>query len=476
MERLSRRSIAISSDLHFESLTTVSDLIRRRKLSSVEATAATLARIERLDGGFHSYATVLGERALERASAADAEIARGFWRGPLHGAPIAVKDLCNTTYAPTAAGTTIHKSFVPPFNATVVDRLEESGAVVLGKLKMTEGAYTSHHPDEQAPLNPWNVDCWVGSSSTGSGVATCLGLCYGSLGSDTGGSIRFPSATCGLTGIKPTWGRVSRYGVFPLAESLDHVGPITRSAADAAAMLGAIAGPDIHDPTTYSAAVPDYLETLGDGVRGLRIGVDRGYATDGVDAQVAAALGEAERVFVELRATIREVRFPSYQKLVSQWITMCSVETAAAHVETYPQRRPEYGPDLAALIDQGLAAKGTEIAAINLERLRFARELSDLFEKVDVLLIPTMPVPIPSLELMKAYGEDPNVLLGILRFTAPFNFSGSPTITLPNGFDQASMPLSMQVVGPHLSEDVLARVGHAFQAVTDWHRRHPPAA
>ncbi len=150
---------------------------------------------------------------------------------------------------------------------------------------------------------------------------------------------------------------------------------MTRCAADAAAMLGAIAGPDIHDPTTYSAAVPDYLETLGDGVRGLRIGVDRGYATDGVDAQVAAALGEAERVFVGLRATIREVRFPSYQKLVSQWITMCSVETAAAHAETYPRRRPEYGPDLAALIDQGLAAKGTEIAAINLERLGFAREL-----------------------------------------------------------------------------------------------------
>jgi amidase len=468
--------MTIVSDLPFESLTTVSDLIRRRKLSSVEATAAMLERIERLDGRFHSYATVLGERALERARAADGEISRGLWRGPLHGAPIAVKDLCYTTYAPTAAGTTIHKSFVPPFNATVVDRLEESGAVILGKLKMTEGAYTSHHPDVQAPLNPWNVDYWVGSSSTGSGVATALGLCYGSLGSDTGGSIRFPSATCGLTGIKPTWGRVSRYGVFPLAESLDHVGPMARSAADAAAILGVVAGRDINDPTTYSAAVPDYLEPLGDGVRGLRIGIDRGYATDGVDPQVAAALSEAERVFVALRATIREVRFPSYQRLVSQWIATCSVETAAAHGETYPARRTEYGPDLAALIDQGLAAKGTEIATINLQRLKFARELSDLFEKVDVLLIPTMPVPIPSLELMKAYGEDPNVLLGILRFTAPFNFSGSPTITLPNGFDQASMPLSMQVVGPHLSEDVLARLGHAFQSVTDWHKRRPPVA
>ena len=465
----------MTSDLPYEQLTTLSDLIRRRKVSSVEATRAMLARIKRLDDQYHSYATVLEGRAMERAKAADAEIARGFWRGPLHGAPVAVKDLCYTTFAPTSAGTTIYKSFVPSFNATVVDRLEQSGAVILGKLKMTEGAYTSHHPQVQGPLNPWNANYWVGSSSTGSGVATSLGLCYGSLGSDTGGSIRFPSATCGLTGIKPTWGRVSRYGVFPLAELLDHVGPMTRSAADAAAMLGAIAGPDRNDPTTYSAAVPDYLETIGDGVRGLRIGVDRGYATDDVDPQVAAALGEAERVFAEHRATIREVRFPAYQKLVSQWIAMCSVETAVAHAETYPARKPEYGPDLAALIDQGLATKGTEIATVNLERLRFSRELSDLFEKVDVLLIPTMPVPIPSLDLMKKYGEDPNILLGILRFTAPFNFSGSPTITLPNGFDTAGMPLSMQIVGPHLSEDVLARAGHAFQRATDWHRRRPPA-
>jgi amidase len=466
----------MSFDLQYESLTTVSDLIRRRRLSSTELTDAILQRITKLNGQYGAYATVLPERALDRAKAADAEIARGLWRGPLHGVPIAVKDLCNTTFAPTRAGTTIFKTFTPSFNATVVDRLEDGGAVLLGKLQMTEGAYTSHHPEVPAPLNPWNRDYWVGSSSTGSGVATALGLCYGSLGSDTGGSIRFPSATCGLSGIKPTWGRVSRYGVFPLAETLDHVGPMTRSVADAAAMLGVIAGADRNDPTTYRAAVPDYLESIGDGIRGLRIGIDRGYATDGVDVQVVAALVEAERVLVGLGATVREVRFPAYQKLVSQWIAMCSVETAAAHADTYPARKLEYGPDLAALIEQGLATRGIEITRINLERLRFSRELSELFEAVDVLLIPTMPVPIPSLNLMKAYGEDPNVLLGILRFTAPFNFSGNPTLTSPNGFDAAGMPLSMQLAGPHLSEDLLVRVGHAFQVATDWHRRRPPAA
>jgi len=465
----------MSSDLPYESLTTVSDLIRRKKLSSVEVTDAILQRIAKLDGQYHSYATVLAERSRDQAKAADTEIARGLWRGPLHGVPIAVKDLCYTTFAPTLAGSAIFKSFVPSFNATVVERLENAGAILLGKLQMTEGAYTSHHPEVATPLNPWNTNYWVGSSSTGSGVATSLGLCYGSLGSDTGGSIRFPSATCGLTGIKPTWGRVSRHGVFPLAETLDHVGPMTRSVADAAAMLGVIAGADRNDPTTYKAAVPDYLETIGNGIRGLRVGVDRIYAADGIDGQVVAALTEAERVLSDLGATLREVRFPAYQKLVSQWIAMCSVETAAAHAETYPARQSEYGPDLAALIEQGLATKGTEIAGIALERMRFSRELSELFQTVDILLIPTMPVPTPSLELMKAYGEDPSVLLSILRFTAPFDFSGSPTLTLPNGLDSAGMPLSMQFVGPHLSEDVLVRAGHAFQSATNW-RRPPPVA
>src|SRR5271168_2300212 len=276
----------MSSDLQYEQLTTISDLIRRKKLSSVEVTDATLQRIAKLDGQYHSYATVLAERALTRAKAADADIVRGLWRGPLHGVPIAVKDLCYTTFAPTSAGATIFKRFVPTFNATVVERLEDAGAILLGKLQMTEGAYTSHHPHVAAPLNPWNTNYWVGSSSTGSGAATSLGLCYGSLGSDTGGSIRFPSATCGLTGIKPTWGRVSRYGVFPLADSLDHIGPMCRSAADAAAMLGVIAGSDSNDPTALHAPVPNYLATIGDGVRDLRIGVDRKYTQEGIDPQV----------------------------------------------------------------------------------------------------------------------------------------------------------------------------------------------
>src|SRR3954463_8534768 len=305
--------------IHYKSIIELSDLFRRGELLPSKVTEDIVSRIDKLDGKFHSYALVLAERAMAQAKLCDAELAKGIWRGPLHGVPIGLKDLCYTTFAPTAGGTTMHAKFIPPFNATIVDRLEHAGAIILGKLKMTEGAYTSHHPNDEAPLNPWGVDYWVGSSSSGSGAATSAGLCFGSIGTDTGGSIRFPSATCGLTGIKPTWGRVSRHGVFPLADSLDHVGPMTRSAADSAAILGFIAGHDVNDPTSYASAPPDYLETIGDGVRGLRIGIDRGYVGDGVDPEVVAAFEAAERAFGDLKAVVREVRFPAYQKLVSRW-------------------------------------------------------------------------------------------------------------------------------------------------------------
>ncbi|MCC8977826.1 amidase [Bradyrhizobium acaciae] len=460
--------------LHYKSITEISELIRRGEAKSSEITEAILGRIAKLDGQFRGYAHVLAERAMGQAKQHDAEIAKGIWRGPLHGVPIGLKDLCYTTFAPTAGGTAIHARFVPSFNATIVDRLELAGAVTLGKLKMTEGAYTSHHPSIQAPLNPWNVNYWVGSSSSGSGVATSAGLCYGSIGSDTGGSIRFPSATCGLTGIKPTWGRVSRHGVFPLADSLDHVGPMCRSAADAAAMLGVIAGADPNDPTALQAPVPNYLAGVGESIRGLRIGVDRRYTQEGIDRQVVTALVQAERTLADLGADIREVHFPPYQKLVSQWIAMCSVETAEAHLDTYPSRKSEYGPDLAQLIEQGRATSGVDIAAIHHERLKFSGSLAAMFEDIDLLLIPTMPVPIPTLTKMSEYGADPNVLLNILRFTAVFDFSGSPTITLPMGMASDQTPLSMQLVGPHLSEDVLVRAGVAFQSATDWHTRRPP--
>ncbi|MBO0902892.1 amidase [Jiella sonneratiae] len=461
--------------MEYDTLLQVSGAIRRHEVSPVEVTAAMLSRIEALDAGHRSYAAVLAERAGAKARQAESEIARGIWRGPLHGVPVAVKDLCYTTFAPTTAGTKIHRDFVPGHDATVVARLEAAGAVILGKLKMTEGAYTTHHPEVDAPLNPWNPAYWAGSSSSGSGVAPAAGLAYGALGSDTGGSIRFPSAACGLTGIKPTWGRVSRHGVFALADSLDHVGPMARSAGDAAAILGVVAGADRNDPTALQAPVPDYLAALRDGVRGMTIGIDRSYAFEGIDPEAAAALAAAEAVFSSLGAKIREVRFPPHERLVSLWIPMCAVETAIAHRDTYPARKDDYGPELAGLIEEGRALGGLDLCDILHERLTFNGALAAMFTDIDAFLIPTMPMRLPSLTDLAAFGDDPEVLVRLLRFTAPFDFSGFPTITLPHGFDSDGLPLSMQLAGAPLSEGLLATAAHAFQTQTDWHTRRPQA-
>src|SRR4030081_3290130 len=272
-------------DLHYSELAEVGQRIQKRELSSAEATQAQLDRIVRLDGQLKSYAYVMTSSALEQAHAAEKEIGSGKVRGPLHGVPIAVKDLCWTKDAPTAAGMRIYPDNRPTH--------EEAGAVFLGKLQLTEGAYADHHPDIDPPRNPWDATLWSGASSSGSGVATAAGLCYGSLGSDTGGSIRFPSAANGVTGLKPTWGRVSRYGVFELAATLDHIGPMARSAGDCGAILGAIAGSDPNDPTAVLEPVPNYLANLSGSLRGTRIGVDRRWTSEGVDAAATKGFQEA---------------------------------------------------------------------------------------------------------------------------------------------------------------------------------------
>ena len=462
-----------NGDLAHAGLVEVAQLIRTGSVSATEITETMLARIDEIDGTYMSYLHVCPERAIERAKTADSEVAKGIHKGSLHGVPLAVKDLCFTSFAPTTGGTTIHAGFRPGYDATVVSRLEVAGAVMLGKLTMTEGAYTSHHPEIPAPPNPWGHDLWVGSSSTGSAVAASAGMSYGTLGSDTGGSIRFPCATCGLTGIKPTWGRVSRHGVFALADTLDHVGPMARSAQDCAAILQAIAGWDANDPTSIDSPAQDYMAEVGHSIRDMKIGIDRTYASSGVDAEVVEAWESAIAVFEDLGARIVDVTFPDYEELVAKWIMMCSVETALAHEATYPDRAKEYGPELAQLIDEGRSTSGIDVARGTHLRRAFTEALATMFGDIDCMLIPTMPVPIPTLDKMGEYGEDPTVLNGILRFTAPFDFSGNPTITLPNGVDSRGLPLSMQLAAPRLREDTLVRAGHAYQTMTAWHRMMP---
>src|SRR5258708_4982828 len=273
-----------ANDLHYSELVEIGRLIQKRELSSVAATQSQLNRIGQLDGQLKSYAYVMATSALEQAKAADLEIATGKVRGPLHGVPIAVKDLCWSKDALTAAGMKIYRDNRPKEDATVVIKLKEAGAIILGKLQLTEGAYADHHPEIDPPRNPWDARLWSSASSSGSGVATAAGLCYGSLGSDTGGSIRFPSVANAVTRLRPTWGRVSRYGVFELAATLDHIEPMARSAVDCGAMLGAIAGADPNDPTALLEPVPDYLAYLNGSLHGTRIGLDPRWTSEWVDS------------------------------------------------------------------------------------------------------------------------------------------------------------------------------------------------
>ncbi len=464
---------ASSTDWHYLELLDIARRIQAREISSVDATKAQLARIQRIDGKLKGYATLMADSALADAARADAEIAKGEIRGPLHGAPIAVKDLCWTKGVPTAAGMTIYADFRPDQDATVVKRLRAAGTVIMGKLQLTEGAYADHHPKIAVPVNPWNAAHWSGASSSGSGVATAAGLCYGSLGSDTGGSIRFPSAANGLTGIKPTWGRVSRFGVFELAATLDHIGPMARSAADAGALLGAIAGADANDPTAVQLPVPNYLAGMTRGLRGLRIGIDAAWNSTAVDAPTRAMMAEVTKVITEQGADIREVKFPNAEQAIADWFPLCGVETAVAHEATYPSRKSEYGPGLAGLIDLGLAQSGLDYQKIVLRRRAFSGRVAALFEGIDLLLIPTTAAASPTNAQMATLATDAELLSALLRYTCPFDMTGGPTITLPGGFTEHGTPIAFQFVARHFEEDMLVRAGWHYQQATDWHRRHP---
>jgi amidase len=464
--------MAAATELCTKTLTEVAGLIHKKEVSPVELTQAMLERIAALDGKLYSYLTVTADLALRQARAAEQEIAKGTYRGPLHGVPIAVKDLCYTTGIRTTCASKILADWVPDYNATVVEKLNAAGAVLLGKLGMTEFALSGYHPSIHPPVNPWAADRWPGASSSGSGAATAASLCFGSLGSDTGGSIRFPSASCGIVGVKPTYGRVSRYGVFPLGETLDHIGPMTRSVLDAAVMLRAIAGFDPKDPTTRRVTVRDYLDTIANGVKGLRIGVDETYCTRDVDPQVSKAVLATTKVFQSLGASIQEVRVAVEDD--PYWYTICAAETAAAHAQWYPSRAGDYGPTFRAFLADGNKVRGIDYVNAHIKRQALRRMVDDLFQKVDLLLCPSMPT-LPM--LLKDFPPDAVLsvegALTLLRHTAPFDLTGSPTISVPCGFSTEGLPLSLQLIGRHDEEGLVMQAGYAYEQATDWHKRHP---
>ena len=459
------------TELHFRSLSQVCRDLKSGALSSVDVTRHMLARIERLEPRTRAFVTVLAEQALARAEALDAARARGEPLGALHGVPVAVKDLLSTKGIRTTCGTLVLKDWVPDEDATVVVRLERAGAVILGKLKLTEGAFSHHHPQVQPPLNPWDELLWTGVSSSGSGVAVAAGLCFAALGSDTGGSIRFPSASCGIVGLKPTYGLVSRHGAFPLADSLDHIGPMTRTVEDAARVLEAIAGHDAKDPTSLRYPAPNFAAALGGDVRGLRVGVDRGYASRGVAPEVTAAVLGAVAALGEQGATVSDVTLPDCAALVRGWAITCGVETALAHAATFPARRGEYGPHLAGLIDLGRQVPALQYAALERERETFRAALETLFESIDVLVTPALPSQTPTLEAVDQSLAQPEGTADFLTFTAPFDYSGHPTITLPAGLSASGVPLAVQFIAALSGEARLIQAGCAWESVAG--TRHP---
>ncbi len=459
--------------LEFETIVGLSRAYAAGETSPTEVTRAILGRIERLDPGLHAFTVVDAEGALAAARRAETAFSDGRAQGPLEGVPIALKDLYFTKAMPTTAGMAILADWTPDHDATVVERLAGAGAVLLGKLTMTEGAFVTHHPKVPAPVNPWDRARTAGLSSSGPAAALAAGLCYGALGSDTGGSIRFPSAACGLVGLKPTYGRVSRYGVFPLAASLDHVGPMTRSVGDAAAMLSAIAGTDPRDRTTRREPVPDYLALLSDGAAGLSIGLDEAYCREHAGPAVADAVLASVEVFESLGAAIRKVSLPAMGELLRGFVSLVAVEAAVAHEPYYPERAEEYGDGLRRLLEDGHEARAVDYARVQAAGRALSAQLSEVLSGVDALLCPSWPEPAPPIATDGSTDDVLDESGNMLKFTAPYNFSGHPTLSLPCGFTEGGLPLSLQLVGRHLSEDVLLRLGHAYEQATDWHTRHP---
>ncbi|RKU25683.1 Asp-tRNA(Asn)/Glu-tRNA(Gln) amidotransferase GatCAB subunit A [Candidatus Poribacteria bacterium] len=459
--------------LHYKTITELSKLISSRKLSPVELTNSILQRIDQHDERLKSYATLMADQALYSAKKAEQDIIEGNYKGHLHGIPIGVKDLCFTKGVRTMGGAKVLENHVPTYNSTVVDQLESAGAVILGKLNLTEGAMGGYHPEFDIPISPWNPDRWTGSSSSGSGVATSAGLCTVSIGSDTGGSIRFPSAACGIVGIKPTWGRVSRYGVFALAESMDHVGPMTRGVSDAAILLQTISGYDEKDPTSLPNPVPNMLDGIENEIKGIRIGFDKLYTSKDVDDELSEAVCLGVNILENLGAEIVDVELPCMDEYVLAWPTICTAEAVLAHKDTYPSRRDEYGPWFQGWLDMGAGITGAQYAEANNLRNECSGHLKRIFKDIDVLVCPSMSAPPHPVTPELLYGPKETRPARFQRFTAPFDYNGAPTLSVPCGMTKDGLPLSIQFVGKHLSEPLLCQVGFAYEQSTEWHNLHP---
>jgi len=447
--------------------------LRRKDFSSVELTEACLQRIASADGKLNSFITLTDDLALTEARHADQELRLGKDRGPLHGIPIALKDLYMTEDIRTTCHSAVLENWEPDHDATAVTLLREAGTVLLGKLAMHEFAFGGPSIDAPYPAvrNPWNTAHIPGGSSSGSGAALAAGLCYGALGSDTGGSIRTPSSHCGIVGIKPTYGRVSRYGVVPLSWSLDHAGPMARSVKDCAILLQAIAGHDPKDPASADVAVPNFQASLNDGIKGLRVGVPRAGWFDenlGVAPETEAAFNEALKTLGSLGALIVEVDGKPFSaaRKANQTILVC--EAYAYHEKTFQETPMKFGTSVRRRMLEGAFLSAADYITAQRARAVLNDQIRANFARVDVLAVPGAPRPPEAFESM-----DPNEQNLRPSFTNPFNLTGLPAISVPCGFTPGNLPAGLQIAAPPFEEITAFRAAYAYEQVTEWHKRRP---
>ena len=466
-----------TDDIHYLSIAETANRIWTDALSPVDVVQAYLDRIDQYDASYNAYQTVFREEALNAARQAEQDIRSGHYRGPLHGIPIGVKDLVYTKGGRTTAGSLVMADFVPDFDATIIEKLQAAGAIILGKTSVHEFAYgpTGVNPHYGTPRNPWGQDRLPGGSSSGSGVALAAGLTAGAIGSDTGGSIRIPAALCGIVGIKATYGRVSRYGVVGLSWTLDHLGPMTRTVEDAGLMLNGLAGHDPKDPASADLPVPDFTAGLRDGVSGLRVGVLRDYFFRSLDPDVQLAVEEAVRVLERQGAQIRDVTFPLASQIALINSPIIQSEAATYHLPKLRNNWEQLSTKLRARLLPGLAV--TADIYLNAQRARalVVQQCLELMQDVDVLLAPTEPVGAPRIddEFVTIQGRTEGVVNTLTRLTRPFNLTGFPAISVPCGFTAEGLPVGLQLASRPWEEATLLRAAFAYEQATEWHTKRP---
>ena len=453
-------------------------LIRSKEVSPVEVVEAHLARIDALEPTLNSFITVLPDQALAAARQAEREIGEGKYRGPLHGVPLGLKDLYYTKGVRNTSGSRLFDDFIPDDDCTIAARFREAGTILLGKLNMHQLAYgpSGENPDYGHMHNPWNPDLITGGSSGGSGSAAAVGQCTLTMGTDTGGSVRIPSALCGLAGLKPTYGRLSRHGIGVLCWSLDHPGPMTRTVEDCVLAMNAIAGYDPKDPASADVPVPDYTRALTGDVRGLRIGVPKEYFEVPVDPQVERAVRRAIEVLTELGASVTEVSWPMYHESGPISTTILMAEAAACHANLVRASGPRLDPAVRIRLEAGMFIPATDYIQAQQARTLFTRQSLSLLNEVDLLAGPMEPMTAYRIGETRVQVGDVEMgyIPALTQYTRPFNLNGFPAITVPCGYSDDGLPIGLQLGGKPFDEETVLQAAHAYEQATDWHTRRPP--